>query len=124
VDPAHRSFSYPLAYSLSVIPLSVSRWLKFTGHNVPSAATFFGVIMLNLSGAVNVFLFLIFKPRLLLFPRPDRLGDPEIELLPHGNSSAISTDTAKFQHSPEPTRAALAGEGTGANSGRISDDDI
>ena len=83
------------------------------------------MIMLNLSGATNVFLFLIFKPQLLLFPRPDRLGDPEIELLPQGNdSSVISTDTAKFQHSPEPTRAALAGEGAGACSGRISDDDI
>ena len=80
--------------------------------------------MLNLSGATNVFLFLIFKPGLLLFSRPDRLADPEIELLPQGNSSVISTDTAKSQYSPEPARAALAGEGAGSSSERISDDDI
>jgi hypothetical protein len=80
--------------------------------------------MLNLSGATNVFLFLIFKPRLLLFSSPDRLGDPEIELLSQGNSSAISTGTAKSQHTPEPTRAALAGEGADSSSGRILDDDI
>jgi hypothetical protein len=116
---------YPLAYSLTVLPLSVSRWLEFSGHNVSSAATFFGVVMFNLSGAINVVLFLVFKPQLLLFPRPDELGQPEIALVPQGNNnSAIFTDTGKFQHSPEPTTAALADEAAGASSGRISDDDI
>ncbi|KAH9052532.1 hypothetical protein EDB87DRAFT_1722850 [Lactarius vividus] len=69
---------YPLAYSLMVIPLSVSRWLHFGHKSVPSAATFFGLMMFNLSGAINVLLFLIVRPHLLLFtppegaqPRPD-----------------------------------------------------
>ncbi|KAH8979953.1 hypothetical protein EDB92DRAFT_1954414 [Lactarius akahatsu] len=65
---------YPLAYTLVVIPLSVSRWLLFNHKKVPSAATFFGIIMFHLSGAVNVLLFLIVRPRLLLFTPPEKLG--------------------------------------------------
>ncbi|KAH8990251.1 hypothetical protein EDB92DRAFT_1763981, partial [Lactarius akahatsu] len=58
---------YPLGYSLVVLPLSVVRWSHFNHKKVPSMATFFGVSMFNLSGAVNVLLFLIVRPRLLLF---------------------------------------------------------
>ncbi|KAH9052527.1 hypothetical protein EDB87DRAFT_1692237 [Lactarius vividus] len=61
---------YPLAYTLVVIPLSVARWLLFNHKKVPSAATFFGIIMFHLSGTVNVLLFLIVRPRLLLFTPP------------------------------------------------------
>ncbi len=66
--------------------------------------------MFNLSGAINVLLFLIIRPQLLLFPRPDSDGffaEPEIELAPQVTGSAIFSDIAKFQHSPEPTSAAL-----------------
>ena len=75
VNPTYRSSSYPIAYSFVVLPLSVARWLQFSNHiHVPSAATFFGVSMFNLSGAVNVLLFLIVRPELLLFTRPE-LGE-------------------------------------------------
>jgi len=47
--------------------------LEAAHHNVPLAAIFFGVSMFNLSGAINVLLFLIIRPRLLLFPRPKEL---------------------------------------------------
>ena len=67
--------------------------------------------MFNLSGAINVLLFLIFKPQLLLFPRPDELAHP------------IELETAKSEHSSEPTTAGLADEGAGT-SGRISDEGI
>ncbi|KAH9048658.1 hypothetical protein EDB83DRAFT_2632661 [Lactarius deliciosus] len=63
--------SYPLAYTIMVIPLSISRWLHFSHKGVPSAATFFGLMMFNLSGALNVLLFLIVRPRLLLFTPPE-----------------------------------------------------
>ncbi|KAI9445882.1 hypothetical protein H4582DRAFT_1804329 [Lactarius indigo] len=69
-----RLVNYPLAYSLVVIPLSVARWLMVDHKNVPSAATFFGIIMFHLSGAINVLLFLIVRPRLLLFTPPEKLG--------------------------------------------------
>ena len=77
---AHKLSRYPLAYSIVVIPLSVSRWLLFSHKSVPSAATFFGIIMFNLSGAINVLLFLIVRPHLLLFTPPEEpieeLDDP------------------------------------------------
>jgi len=71
---------YPLAYSLVMIPDSVFRWLLFSHKSMPSAATFFGIIMFNLSGAINVLLFLIVRPHLLLFTPPEELVEPEVEL--------------------------------------------
>jgi hypothetical protein len=50
--------------------------------------------MFNLSGAINVLLFLIARPQLLLFPRPEKLGGPEIELGPHGNGAQEPTTTS------------------------------
>ncbi|KAH9052530.1 hypothetical protein EDB87DRAFT_1570444 [Lactarius vividus] len=72
--------SYPLAYSLMVIPLSVSRWLQFGHKDVPSAAIFFSDIMFHLSGAINVLLFLIVRPHLLLFkPHKEPGGESSVE---------------------------------------------
>jgi len=116
---------YPLAYSLVVLPLSIARWSQFSGRDVPSAATFFGVAMYNLSGAINVFLLLTVRPQLLLLIRPDldELGEPEIELAPQNPQStddAIFPETEKYQHSPVPNTTALAdGSGSAAVS-RVS----
>jgi hypothetical protein len=65
--------------------------------------------MFCFSGAINVLLFLIIRPGLLLFPRPEELTEPEIKLTPQctGTGSGFFSDMAKFQHSPEPTSAAL-----------------
>jgi hypothetical protein len=74
--------------------------------------------MFNLSGAINVLLFLIVRPHLLLFPRPEKLAEPVMELAssPQGTSTAIFSDRANLQHSPEPTSAALVvGEGSRNN---------
>lgn len=79
--------------------------------------------MFNLSGAINVHLFLIARPRLLLFPRPEELAEPDIELASQGTSSAISPDLSKFEHSPEPTSAALLvdeGSRNGTAQSRVS----
>ncbi|KAI0276657.1 hypothetical protein BGY98DRAFT_984911 [Russula aff. rugulosa BPL654] len=87
---------HPLAYSLIVVPFTVPRWLQFNFHEVSPATVFFGFTMFNLSGAINVVLFLIARPRLLLFPRPEELPEPEIELARQGTGSAIFSDLAKF----------------------------
>jgi hypothetical protein len=65
--------------------------------------------MFYLSGAINVLLFLIVRPRLLLFPRPKELDGRETQLTPthQGTGPAIVSDTEKSQHSPEPTSATL-----------------
>jgi hypothetical protein len=70
--------------------------------------------MSDLSGAINVVLFLIVRPQLLLFPRPEELDGPEIEIASQGTGPAIVTDTTNLQHwrrGPEPTTTALADEG-------------
>jgi hypothetical protein len=64
---------------------------------------FFGNIMFYLSGAINVLLFLMARPHLLLFPRPEELPGPDMELALQGTGSAIFSDRANFQHDPEPT---------------------
>ncbi|KAI0254073.1 hypothetical protein BJV78DRAFT_1388661 [Lactifluus subvellereus] len=96
-------YNYPLAYSLVVLPLSIARWSQFSHKSVSSAATFFGVSMYNLSGAINVFLFLAVRPQLLLFTPPEETIEPEIELARNSMSSAILPDTAAYNHSPQVT---------------------
>jgi len=121
----HRSwsYSYPLAYSLVVLPVSVARWSQCSGRDVPSGATSFGVSTHNLSGAVNVFLLLTVRPQLLLLirPDPDELGVPEIDLAPQNPRStdnAILPETGTYQHSPLPNTTALAnGSGSGNSVG-------
>jgi hypothetical protein len=63
--------SYPLAYSVLVLPFSVVRWSEYDHKHVSSAASFFVMSMYNLSGAVNVLLLVIFRPYLLLLTRPE-----------------------------------------------------
>jgi hypothetical protein len=110
---AHTLPSYPLAYSLVVLPLTIARWSLFDHEKVSSAATFFSVSVFNLSGAINVILFLIVRPQLLLFTPPEELSEPEevAELGQPATGSAIFTDSAKYTHSPQVTRTGLAGDG-------------
>ena len=67
--------------------------MQFYNHPVPSAATFFATSIFHLSGAIDVVLFLIFRPGLLLFSRPEELYEQEIQLTlqgadPQGTASA------------------------------------
>jgi hypothetical protein len=83
--------------------------------------------MFNLSGAINVLLFLIIRPELLLFPRP-KVDGQEIQLPPQGNGREIEkfSDTEKSQHGPERTSAAQGNEGSrnSATQSRPISDDI
>jgi hypothetical protein len=65
--------------------------------------------MFNLSGAINVLLFLNTRRQLLLFPRPDNLSEPDMKLQvsSQGPSLTILPDIANFQDSPEQPSAAL-----------------
>jgi hypothetical protein len=94
VNPAHRYLlsSYPLGYSLVVLPLTIARCVQFAHHDVSSAVIFFTVSIFNLSGVVNVLLFLIVRPRLLLLPRLKELDGQKIQSTPtrQGTGPAIS----------------------------------
>ncbi|KAH9966227.1 hypothetical protein BGW80DRAFT_1534680 [Lactifluus volemus] len=65
-----RLLIFPFAYSIIVLPLSVSRLKQFVHGDVPSSIQFFSASMFNLSGAINVVLFLVSKPQFLLFIPP------------------------------------------------------
>ena len=69
--------------------------------------------MFNLSGALDVILFLIIRPELLLFSRPRVLDEQEVLLTsaPQGTGLAIISDREKLQHSPEPSTSAVLGDG-------------
>jgi len=94
---------YPLTYSLTVIPLSVSRWLRFSHVHVPSAAILFGGMMFNLSGAINVLIFLIVRPHLLLFTPPGELGESNVELASLNTGPPTFPDMGKYEQSSQLT---------------------
>jgi len=48
---------YPIAYSLLILPVGLSRLIAFNGHDVPTWATLFTDVIFNLTGFVNVMLF-------------------------------------------------------------------
>ena len=104
----HNLCSYPLAYSIVVLPLSIARWLMYSHHNVPSAAMFFGLTTFNLSGAINVLLFLIIRPHILLFTPPETPTEAEAQLSHHLNTGlVINPNTVQCGHSPEAIRMGL-----------------
>ncbi|KAH9979159.1 hypothetical protein BJV74DRAFT_131271 [Russula compacta] len=109
---------YPIVYSFVILPVSISRWLEFSNKSSSSAATFFGVSMHNLSGAINVLLTLVFKPQLLLLTRPDQSDVEHV----HVTSSALFSGTAEYEHSPQPTATRLmdGNSGNSATPSRIS----
>ena len=99
----HNPFSYPLAYSLVVLPLMIPHWLLFSNKSVPSAAIFFGDTMLNLAGAIDVLLFLIVRPHIPLLTSTEEPGEPNVELTNPSASSTIYPDMFNDKHSPQPT---------------------
>jgi hypothetical protein len=64
---------YPIAYAIVIVPVSITRWIGFKQEiageedHVSSAAKLFAITIFALSGLVNVLLFLITRPNLLLF---------------------------------------------------------
>ena len=87
-----------------VLPVSIARWSLFNGKKVTSAATFFTASVFNLSGAINVLLFLTIRPELLLFSPPDECNDPEGTAA----GSAVFADTPKYNLSPQLAEKELA----------------
>ncbi|SRR5258708_36591739 len=121
--------SYPLAYALVVLPLTVTWRVQSAHHHVSSAVRFFGGTIFYLSGAINVILFLIIRPELLLFPRREEVAEPEIELASQGTGLGILSNAVKSQYRQESTSMDRGDEGSRdsagvsrVGSGRTSDD--
>ncbi|CAE6343038.1 unnamed protein product, partial [Rhizoctonia solani] len=56
---------YPLAYTITILPVSIVRWIMFSGGQVSAAASFVAVSIFNLSGVVNVGLILLTRTNVL-----------------------------------------------------------
>jgi hypothetical protein len=92
-----------------VLPDSIARWSLFNGKKVTSATIFFTASVFNLSGAINVLLFLTIRPRLLLFSPPDVCRDLKgTKLRQPATGSAGLADTSKYDLSPQSTGKELA----------------
>lgn len=91
--------SYPLVYSVIVLPLSVVRWITGFGadpHQMPSAATFIVISIYGLSGALNAMLFLLTRSDLLLLGNVSNKGlglAPGIILAAGTTRESGATDT-------------------------------
>jgi hypothetical protein len=66
--------------------------------------------MLNLSGAVNVVLFLIIRPKLLLFSPPEMPTVLETQMSHLKTSPVILPDTVQYERSPETANVGVAEE--------------
>ena len=92
---------------------------------MPSAATFFAVSMHDLSGAVNVCLFWVVRPQLLLFTPPEETIESEIELARHSMGSAVLPNVAAYDHNLHATGKGLVDDsgkpsGNSATLSRVS----
>jgi hypothetical protein len=94
-----------------VLPVTAARWSAFQHKSVPSAATFFGASMFSLSGAINVSLFMLVRPRLLLFNPPEEPSRVRVELGHSGStSSAMILGGSKYNINHLPTSTDDMGE--------------
>jgi hypothetical protein len=87
--------SYPIIYSILVLPLSVVRWLQFTNNSIAigSEATFIVMSLHELSGFLNVLLLMITRPDSILFGKeinPD--GHGMLPASPRQSTVALNRD--------------------------------
>ena len=83
-------FSFPFVFTVTTLPLSVVRWSSgfgSIGHNFPTA-TFVVSSVYNLSGALNVLLFLFIRADVLL-PHNRWLGTAPGQIVPLDNMATL-----------------------------------
>jgi len=100
VYAARRLLWCPVAYTVIILPMSVSRFLAFYGHTVPYQSTVFGAFLLALSGVINVTLYTITRPRL-----------HPVQARHRRRSSAATLLTLRTQSPPAPGAVNLATDG-------------
>ncbi|KAJ2913961.1 hypothetical protein MD484_g6455, partial [Candolleomyces efflorescens] len=82
--------AYPVVFCITVLPLSIVRWISFRqesdggGATIPSAATFATISLLVLSGVFNVTLLLTTRPNTLLFGKHEDDDPQRMDSLPLG----------------------------------------
>ena len=82
--------SYPLVYCIVGLPLTISRWIQFSGHTTSPAAILVGSAIYDAGGFCNVLLFYFTRRNLFLFGGPEHSVDGDVsgEGLVHTNNNA------------------------------------
>ncbi|KAF9050156.1 hypothetical protein BJ165DRAFT_1525431 [Panaeolus papilionaceus] len=103
---------YPLVYIICVIPNSACRWATFQGANVPYQLTLAANSIYNLSGTINLLLFLVTRPQLVVGPAKPTTEAERPRVTPrrsaHGHLADVSiTHSATMspdleRYSPQP----------------------
>jgi hypothetical protein len=95
-------FSYPLVYSILIVPLSIVRFIGFHLENIhngvntmPSSALLFVITIYGLSGAANVLLFFTIRSNLLLFRRREPVENVPLNVLPPHQPDAPAAAPAR-----------------------------
>jgi hypothetical protein len=79
--------SYPLAYSVIVLPFSIVRWNGFkTGYASP-ASELSTKALWGLSGVFDAMLFFLTRPNILRFDDPPEIQPPTFEGEEHSTTS-------------------------------------
>jgi hypothetical protein len=85
---------YPLVYVVTVAPVAIVRWLAFSGHKIPFAATAFASCLFSLSGLFNVILFRLTRPKLL--PTRSQNGSSSFGMLTSTQDTKHTSHTESF----------------------------
>lgn len=85
---------YPAVYILCVLPMSIVRWLDFTGHTLSPSAFIGSIVLFSLTGFFDVLLFKYTRPSLIschnLDP-PSNLDLPSTVISPNLPSGTTAT---------------------------------
>ncbi|KAI8985029.1 hypothetical protein BD414DRAFT_418174 [Trametes punicea] len=130
---ASRIVWYPVAYAILLLPVTITRFVAFSGHDVPFRATIFSDFVFNLQGLVNVVLLLatnrfvpntealpIYTPRKRVsISSPEAIGITPFVLPP---PKALTTEGAGiFTSAPDAIRQGAAAETVSAPKRPASD---
>jgi len=108
------TIAYPVSYAILVAPLSIVRWLQNAGSYqelISSADSLAVGAVFGLSGIVNVVLFLLIRPNLLLFGKESiepRSGIVEIPPSPPSLKSSQPRDSVELETIGAETHVELA----------------
>lgn len=109
---------YPAAYTITVLPIAICRWLGFDSQGcsrVPWAATVFADLIFASSGFLNVLLYMITRPNL----RPHRNLPERSSLMPTANSdTGTPSSTVSKREGSEASRPSDIGPRMSASTPR------
>ncbi|KAG8984525.1 hypothetical protein FRB94_006665 [Tulasnella sp. JGI-2019a] len=106
---ARRLLAYPIAYIITILPMSIVRWIQFTQphRNIPSSAVALAAIIYTSSGFINVCLYVITHWRFLTRSN-ERQTAPVIEVTMKSGSQGIDLPNLRLDDDSDDASEDLA----------------